>query len=177
MSAFNPRKRRDTYIVVQADDGRRSGILHIWTKRSQVYVASKGHGGISKVSFHTPTYCQHAYDQNIRLPEGIPARQSSVWQRSPTPPKGIPSLSHGFIWQVPTDTLSEPRGDLPADVISIPAAPPANVTLVRWHSAPRTKTRSGRTFLSNAAYIFIGEHQTRNPSLSIRIRHHTFGSH
>jgi hypothetical protein len=122
--------RRTAYLGIRSEDGRRSGILHVWTRRAQVYVAGKGQGGVDKISFHSPTYCQHAYDQNLPLPKEISVRQSVIWQRTPTPPPGALGASCAFTWQVPTDTLSAFDSDPPDNVQWIPAFPAGQVTIL-----------------------------------------------
>lgn len=130
MVASNLKSRRDAYVGVRADDGRRSSILHVWTRRGQVYVAAKGQGGVDKISFHSPTYCQHAFNENLKLPDGMPSRQTVIWQRSPTPPLGLLSGSCGFTWQVPTDTLSFLEVAPPEGVQWIAAKPSGKVTIL-----------------------------------------------
>lgn len=130
MVANEHKGRRTAYLGIRSRDGCRSGILHIWTRRAQVYVAAKGLGGIDKISFHTPTYCQHAYNENVPLPQEIPVRQSVIWHRTPTPRLGALQASCAFIWQVPTDTLSAIEADSPDNVQWLLAAPVGQVTIL-----------------------------------------------
>lgn len=146
--------RRNAYLGVRSVDGRRSGILHIWTRRAQVYVASKGRGGVDKISFHSPTYCQHAYNENLPLPPEMPIRQSVIWHRMPTPPSGTLGASCAFTWQIPTDTLSEMKISPPDNVQWILAAPAGQVTILDMAFTAESEAIVRSHYPDNALSLF-----------------------
>lgn len=148
------KSRRDAYVGVRADDGRRSNVLHVWTRRGQVYISAKGQGGIEKISFHSPTYCQHSFNESLKLPEDVPSRQTVVWQRSPTPPPGMLRGSCGFTWQVPTDTLSFLQAPSPEGVQWAHAKPSGQVTILDMAFTAESEAVVNSNLPDGAALLF-----------------------
>jgi hypothetical protein len=81
-------------------------VWHVWSKKTDIYVAHGNMGGIQKFSFHAPDVCRLAFTKENGTPPKLADRATHKWRRDPTPPAGggrvVRALQVAF-W---TDVLS-----------------------------------------------------------------------
>jgi hypothetical protein len=131
--------------------GPRSGVWGVKAKKNQVYVWQDNHGGVEKLSFHTPLYCARAFDKAYGVPAAMNARQSFEWQRAETPVAGAGSVTWAARIGIATDFLStalEPAG---SKVRWISPAPAGMTTFLEFVFT-RDKEKEFREFAALGNY-------------------------
>ena len=120
----------DLRFLVQRDDGYCSSQWRLWvTRAGDVYLATRGMGGIQKYSFHASGICRSAFTREHGAPRTMADRAIVKWNRATTPRPGSGSASRVAWIAFPTDYLS--RSPLPvAKSTVIAAAPQGRATYV-----------------------------------------------
>jgi hypothetical protein len=133
----------DLRFVIEGEDGFRSSQWRLWiTPPGDVYLTTRGMGGIYKYSFHQSGICRSAFTQEHGTPSTMSDRAMFKWKRAPTPLAGAGGASR-VAWIA-----------FPADFLSKSAAPSAKTTLIS--AAPSqgaTYLELGYTFESEAFVV------------------------
>lgn len=114
-------KRQDEYI---------SSLWRLWaTKLGDVYLSTKGMGGIHKYSFHQSGICRSAFTSEHGTPKSMEERAIFKWKRNLTPENGDEAVRVAWI-AFPTDYLSEETEQERKKVHWIEAAPKGAATYI-----------------------------------------------
>ncbi|MEJ1402563.1 MAG: hypothetical protein RPU61_03470 [Candidatus Sedimenticola sp. (ex Thyasira tokunagai)] len=114
-------KRTDDYI---------SSLWRLWaTKHGDVYLTSKGMGGIHKYSFHQSKICRSAFTSEHGTPASMEDRAIFKWHRNTTPKNTDDAIRVAWI-AIPTDYLSKETEPERKKVHWIEAAPEGGATYI-----------------------------------------------
>jgi hypothetical protein len=137
-------KKYNLRIVVGSADGPRSNVWRVFSKRSQVYVSYGNLGGVTKLSFHSPTICREAFTSDYGIPSGIDNRALHGWSRLATPIAGMGQGSCVLQIGFPTDYLSTAllRIEKPCEYVA--AAPSGMITVLEFFFTNETESEIRR---------------------------------
>lgn len=111
-------------LRIKREDGFVSSIWRLWaTKHGDVYLTTKGMGGIHKYSFHKSGICRSAFTSEHGIPQKMSDRAINKWKRSPTPEVGTNNYSRLAWIAFPTNYLSRETKEERKKVTWIDAAP------------------------------------------------------
>lgn len=97
----------DLRFGIRRDDGYISSLWRLWvTRKNDVYLTTKGMGGVEKCSFHASGICRSAFTKEHGAPSSLKDRAVFKWKRSTTPPKDSGQVSRVAWIAFPTDYLS-----------------------------------------------------------------------
>jgi len=118
----------DLRFTIEGEDGFRSSQWRLWiTSLGDVYLTTRGMGGIQKYSFHQSGICRSAFTKEHGTPSTMQDRAICKWKRAQTPQSGIGGASRVAWLAFPTDFLS--RTTAPTKkTVQINAAPPGGST-------------------------------------------------
>src|SRR3990170_958990 len=114
---------------VKSEDGYISNIWRLWiTSPGDVYLTTRGMGGIEKYSFHQSGVCRSAFTKEYGTPSAMSDRAIFKWRRAETQPANSGRASRVAWIAFPTDFLSRITESSGKDIIWIPAASPGGAT-------------------------------------------------
>lgn len=115
---------------VKRQDGYISSLWRLWsTKHGDVYLTSKGMGGIHKYSFHQSGICRSAFTSEHGTPDSMEDRVIFKWKRNVTPESGAQAVR--VVWiAFPTDYLSKETEPERKKVHWIGSAPEGGATYI-----------------------------------------------
>lgn len=114
----------DLRFGIKREDGFVSSIWRLWaTKHGDIYLTTKGMGGIHKYSFHQSGICRSAFTSEYGIPKNMSDRAMHKWKRAPTPPFGSNNYSRLAWIAFPTNFLSRQMEDERKKINWIEAAP------------------------------------------------------
>lgn len=125
------KNRFDLRFVVGSPNGPRSSEWAVWSRKSDVYVASRTLGGIQKFSFHPPNLCRHALTkEHVKRAEKID-RKAIEWRRGQSPVRGKKQVVRVLRIGFPTDYLSSSlQGKVSNKCLWLDSAPNSGSTVV-----------------------------------------------
>lgn len=122
----------DLRFVIEDEDGFRSSQWRLWiTPPGDVYLTTRGMGGIQKYSFHQSGICRSAFTKEHGAPGAMPDRAMFKWKRVQTPSAGAGGASRVAWIAFPTDFLSRLKAPT-AKTTPITAAPPNGATYLEF---------------------------------------------
>jgi hypothetical protein len=98
----------DLRFVIKDNNNYTSSIWRIWlTKKGDIYLCTKGMGGIIKYSFHRSGICRNAFTSEHGKSPKLEDRAVYKWIRAPIPKKGEGKATRLAMLAFPTDHLSK----------------------------------------------------------------------
>lgn len=135
---------------IKRQDGYISNIWRLWiTGRNDVYLTTRGMGGIEKFSFHQSGICRSAFTMEHGTPSTMSDRAMFKWRRAETPPVNSGRASRVAWMAFPTDFLSRITNSNSKDIIWIPAAPSGGATYLELCYTLETETSILAAFQNN----------------------------
>jgi len=119
----------DLRFGIKREDGFISSIWRLWaTKHGDIYLTTKGMGGIHKYSFHQSGICRSAFTSEYGPPKTMSDRAIHKWKKTPTPSTGSNNYSRLAWIAFPTNFLSRQTQDERKKISWIEAAPENKAT-------------------------------------------------
>jgi len=113
----------DLRFGVKREDGYISNIWRLWiTLPGDIYLTTRGMGGIEKYSFHKSGICRSAFTKEHETPITMRDRAMFKWVRAETPPMNSGRASRVAWIAFPTDYLSRITESSEKEILWIPAA-------------------------------------------------------
>lgn len=125
------KNRFDLRFAVGSENGARSSQWAIWSRKTDLYVASKTLGGIQKFSFHPPNLCRYALTKEYVTRTEKKDRKALEWRRGESPVDDKMQVVRVLRIGFPTDYLSTAlRDQVSKECLWLDSAPYSGSTVV-----------------------------------------------
>jgi hypothetical protein len=139
---------------IKREDGYISNIWRLWiTLSGDVYLTTRGSGGIEKYSFHQSGICRRAFTREHGTPTVMSDRAMFKWIRASTPPMNNGGASRVAWLAFPTAYLSRLSEMDGKEIIWIPAAPSEGATYLELCYTFETENTVMTSFHSNGRHL------------------------
>jgi hypothetical protein len=126
-----PKNTLDLRFCVRRNDRFISNLWRLWvTNAGDVYLSTKGMGGIEKYSFHQSGICRSAFRSEYGTPPTMTDRLMFKWQRRETRIQPSGQASRVALIAFPSDYLSRPKEEYKKKIEWVAAAQSGAATYI-----------------------------------------------
>lgn len=163
----------DIRFGIKRPDGYTSKIWRLWiTRIGDVYLCTKGMGGIIKYSFHKSGICRHAFTKEHGIPNTLTDRATIKWKKADTLPKGNGQASRVAWLSFPTDYLSRDIDVGKKKITWINAAPVGKSTFLEMCYTNEDKESILNAFQNNGRKLVSFTNLPNNEKFIINYYYH-----